>query len=304
MLDTSQTCVVTRKVIENDFQIVQFVHSKAAIDDQPSSWLFLHGDEESGFLNDLEQIEFMPLSRVILQRPFVREYLDTPVGGNFTIDQDTGQVFDWTEQRTLSMDRRVSVPTAARVHFNILRWLRLFPADALSTLIALFGLILGIVVHPACLLITLYFSLHAFVRFVTLNEHFKLGEARPSIVVSVKPLLIATEVEFEWKVMRRRFVKITKIRRRALEPEQIVVGAMLTSAVLFKSPKWYDSCFNFNPLPLNYATNDMNEIERTSDHLLPSYRESLEDSLKYISGRPKVGIYEIPPQEATEYILP
>jgi hypothetical protein len=302
MPDTNQTCIVTRNVVENDFEIVQFVHTKAAINDQLTSWLFLHGDEEGDFLDDPKQLEFMPLSRVLLRHPLIRKYLDTPVGGNFTIDQETRRVFDWTEQRSLSLDRRVSVPTAAMVHFDILRWVRLFPFDTMTAFFALFALGLAIIHHPAWLLVTIYFSLLALVKFIRIKEHFKFGEARPSVVVSTRPLLIATEAEFYWKEKKRRFVKISKINRRAFEPLQVFEGAMLTSAVLFKQPKWYDypPKFILAPLPVNYATIDIEEIKRTSDNLLPSYRQSLEESLTHVQNLRKVGTYEIPPDEAAK----
>lgn len=286
-------CVVSRRVVENDFEISQFLHSRAAIGDQPSAWFFVYGDEDNEFLALESNLFIMPLSEVIFSSPFVRHYIHNPVGSNFCYDSVNDRVRDWTAKRTLTFDRKTFAPNAVNIKLEPLVWLKYFPGSATSAVLALSFIILAIVYHPAWLLLTVYFATLAMARWARVYEVFKFGESLPGLVISTHPNLMAVGSMLGEK-SHRRYVKIVKLKFKRIAGRSVVVGDRIATAATFPKRTWHSSRLDFVPFPINYATEDLNKIEACLNRCHPREWDILGTAVSHLNKPYKCGLYEIP----------
>lgn len=299
-MNNAQYCIVTRSVVENNFEISRFGHLNTGINDQASLWLFMHGDEKEGFMDDEDNYLFVELSEVIFNQPFIREYLDAPVESEFYYDRSKDRVEDWTKKRTITFERKIYAPNAANVKLGPRVWLKYFPGDVMPAVIAGVFVIPAVMHHPAWLLLSAVFALRLVVSSARLMEHFKLGEAKPAIVVSTRPCLIAVEHQFDDKGQPRRFVKIVRIKLSSIGGRPIELGEHMATAILLQPTSSFLPQFNFFPLPLEYATQDAEKIRKIKDRFHTTEWESLKEAIENVKKPFKPGIYEVPPILLTE----
>lgn len=183
------------------------------------------------------------------------------------------------------------------VIFNPLVWAKYYPREVGLQLIPLIGsLVLGIFLNPIFFLAFLYSAWRNFRYWMGFLEHFQGGDSNGGIVVSVNPNLLAVRTDLTKGFGEYPIVKI--IEFRTLGP--VNVGDRFPTVALYQRsedpdlPHWED----FFPLPMTYATDDSNMINRALINYGNAHWEELESGIQQLPTPFEPGIYQIDEEES------
>lgn len=128
------------------------------------------------------------------------------------------------------------------------------------------------------------------------KRHFKLGDSNGGIVVSLKPNLVAVTTDLTKGFGHYPALKIIEFKTR--KPVKIgdrIPTVAMYSGVLNEGPAhWFD----FNPIPLEYATNDKTEIERALSSYSDQQWKDIERRVAQLPKPLKVGLFKVDMNES------
>lgn len=128
------------------------------------------------------------------------------------------------------------------------------------------------------------------------KEHFKLGDSNGGIVVSVNPTLVAVTTNLTKGFGDYPVVKIIKYKTS----KPVKIGDRIATVALYSAsnddelPHWID----FNPIPLDYATNDKAEIERALSSYSDQQWKDIERRVAQLPKPLKVGLFKVDMNES------
>lgn len=298
-METNKNCLISRQVFENNFEVRHF-YRIAANSAEDSGWIFLYGEEDEQYFSSHDNFVLDSLSSVILNKPFIREYIDNPVGSSFVLEADSGRILDFTPQKTISFDRKIYAPNAARIQLQPLTWIKYHPTKLILPLFALFFLILAIIFHLAIALISIYLLTLVTADWARTYEHFKFGEPLPGLVVSTNPTLIAVTSDFFRNEEKHSVVKIIKVKLKNINGKNVKVRDRIGTVALYTTSQkifsidigaYHPTPFNIHFIPINYAT------ANNCDHILNQYNEDdwneLETRLNRLDKPHKIGLFKV-----------
>lgn len=277
-MDTNLICFVSKQVVENDYQINRFFRLKYA-DESISGWFFLFGEEEDSIFESIENFEVEKLSAVILNKPFIREYIAKPFGSDFLVDKEKERVIDISQKHSFSFDRKIFAPNAGNIILEPFVWLKYHPTKLISPLLICVFLFFALFHHWAWILLSIYFLTFFIADWVRTYEHFKFGESLPAIVISVKPTLIAVKATFYSDTETKDFVKIVRVKLKNINGKQIKVGDRIGTVNLFSDKIWISRKFDFQSFPIYYATSDFEKLDSVLKKYHKTEWEELENAI-------------------------
>lgn len=140
-------------------------------------------------------------------------------------------------------------------------------------------------------IIIIGFFLFPRIRFywIRQKEHFEYGDSNGGIVISDNPPLVAVTTDLTKGFGEFPVIKIIKYKGKGKVGDKIGTIALYSASVGETLPHWVD----FHPVPIEYATNNSEEIGRA----LKSYDENqwiqIQDRLKQVPKPFKEGLFKV-----------
>lgn len=120
-------------------------------------------------------------------------------------------------------------------------------------------------------------------------EHFKFGDSNGGVIISERPRLVAITTDLTKGIGSFPVVKIISYKKKGKIGDRIATVALYTASTENNLPNWID----FNPIPLNYATNDVTEIERALQSYSEKQWSSLERRLSQLQKPYQEGLFKV-----------
>lgn len=121
------------------------------------------------------------------------------------------------------------------------------------------------------------------------KEHFRYGDSNAGIIISTNPMLVAVTTDFTKGFGRYPVIKIIKYKGKGKIGDRIGTVALYAGAEDESIPYWVD----FVPIPIDYATDDIAEIQRAIDSYDPMQWQQIEDGLAQVPKPYTEGLYII-----------
>lgn len=130
--------------------------------------------------------------------------------------------------------------------------------------------------------------------FTRLSEHFHFGNANPGLLVSISPMRVAVLADLSKGSGFYPAIKITEARVPLVGNRKPVVGARIATVALYNdrqpnAPYWSD----FQPIPVDYVTDNIAEIESLMSTFCQADWEELIDGLDQLPKPLQVGLFPL-----------
>jgi len=127
-------------------------------------------------------------------------------------------------------------------------------------------------------------------HWMGVKKHFQ-ADSNPGLVVSTQPTLVAVHTDLTKGVGSYPAIKIIKCSKL----KGVHVGDMLPTVASYQNYEELDFPFwpNFNPIPVRYATDDKNTINKAMQSYSKSQLQNLKQHIKQIEPPYEEGLYLI-----------
>ena len=193
-------------------------------------------------------------------------------------------------EKTYTVDNNTFATNPGNVILNPLVWIKY---NILTPLILTTSLIFSI-------WLTISISFWFFIisgLFIGINlfywrrqkEHFRFGDSNGGIVVATNPTLIAVTTDLTKGFGEYPVVKIIRYKAKGEIGDRIGTVALYSASDDDKMQHWID----FDPIPINYATNNIAEIDRAIKSYDTEQWKKIAERLLQVPKPYAVGLYKI-----------
>lgn len=201
-----------------------------------------------------------------------------------------------TSDRPLLMDHSARASNPGRLRLKPLVWVSCYPFWP-----ALWGMLLGAMLWLTAFVhwafgvgVVLSFALN-WLYWVRLREHFRFGCVNPALVVSLDPLLVAASSDLSQGIGSFPAICILRGRFRTIGGEVPKLGSRLATVSVYY--RWGDANLgrwsHFRPLPVECATDDLQQVQRIQESLEDEAWTELKARLRCLEKPYRVGMYLI-----------
>lgn len=284
-MDTSKLCMISGMLLNNDHPAQAFFRVKVD-NSEHSGWVFLSGEEDENYINDLSNFSNNQLSTVLLNNPDIRRYLDADVGTHYVRDTERNIFWDINEMNAKYVDNESRASNPGNIRVEPLLWMRNYLFDTSVLVIGLLiSLWLCFVLSWLFLLLVAFFVRGIYVYWGHLREHFIYGCILPGIVVTLKPTLVAVYADVSkgngsYPAVKIVSIELSRTRTKALRlHDRIALVALFTDKDK-TAPYWTD----FTPLAVESATSDRAIVERVWQSIDEKDWQEVEKTLPQLKG--------------------
>lgn len=121
------------------------------------------------------------------------------------------------------------------------------------------------------------------------KEHFRYGDSNGGIIVATNPMLVAVTTNLTKGFGKYPVIKIIKYNAKGEIGDKIGTVALYSASTDEETQHWID----FHPIPINYATNNVAEIERAMKSYDTEQWKQIEDRLLQVPKPYVAGLYKI-----------
>ena len=121
------------------------------------------------------------------------------------------------------------------------------------------------------------------------REHFRYGDSNGGIIVSVNPTLVAVTTDLTKGIGKYPVIKIIGYQLKGEIGDRIGTVALYTRSEDENIKHWID----FRPIPIRYATNHIEEIDRAINSYKNEQWKQIEDRLLQVPKPYMEGLYLI-----------
>lgn len=294
-MNTDLYALVHKKVIENDYKINDFVRVKSK-HEGISGWIFLLLDRHFQDLKD-EDFEPMKLSELLLENPSIRPYLDYPVDSEFywneeeeeylpvkkrgvvdnLIDEFEARLSGYSSlEESLNRERGIA-SNPGKLRVSMLNFLRYYLFGFPLHLKIYAGVCLFVVVFyqiTGLIPVTILYSFFLYYQIAHYNQYFILGNICPSIVISIKPLVIAVYTDLSKMGGGYPVLKVTTIidnKKSRIKKVGDIIPTIACYCASGNNIHWLD----FDPIPAYYASSNTEELQRVRETISEEDLEKL-----------------------------
>lgn len=198
-----------------------------------------------------------------------------------------------TEPRFVDPHTVASNP--GRISVKRLRWVRHRPLWPLVWSLPVVVSFVGIVFHHWAWVIPGMVFMQVLRRYFNgLAEHFHYGDANPGVVVSVSPMRVAVLTDMSKGGGYYPAIKITEERVPLIGKQKPAVGARVATVALYQNrvpdaPHWS----GFRPIPIDYVTDDAEELASLMSTFSLADWEDLIDGLSELPKPHEPGLFPL-----------
>lgn len=145
-------------------------------------------------------------------------------------------------------------------------------------LIILLGVIFSIFIYPQ---IKFYWGYK--------KDHFEFGDSNGGIIISENPLLVAVTTNLTKGFGDYPVIKIIKYKGKGKVGDRIGTVALYTASEDNSLPHWID----FHPIPIEYATNNTEEMNSAIESYDENQWIQIRDRLKEVPKPFKEGLFKV-----------
>ncbi|WP_227428919.1 DUF3239 domain-containing protein [Psychrobacter sp. I-STPA6b] len=129
------------------------------------------------------------------------------------------------------------------------------------------------------------------INFIRIKEHFYYGDSNGGIVLATNPVLVAVYTNLSKGFGYYPVIKIIECPTlKALNiGDRIATVALYQASINEQLPHW----INFEPLPVNYVSNNQADIDKALLSYGEDYWERLEQGIPQVPQPYQVGLYKI-----------
>lgn len=121
------------------------------------------------------------------------------------------------------------------------------------------------------------------------KDHFEFGDSNGGIIISENPSLVAVTTNLTKGFGDYPVIKIIKYKGKGKVGDRIGTVALYTASADDSLPHWID----FHPIPIEYATNNTEEINSAIESYDENQWIQIQDRLKEVPKPFKEGIFKV-----------
>ncbi|SHJ67746.1 hypothetical protein SAMN02745216_02069 [Desulfatibacillum alkenivorans DSM 16219] len=292
-MDTDLLCLASRNLAENGWQAGRFFHRKdlASPENGQSGWIFIEDQEDEEWLSDPDNYIAVPLSKIILNNPGIRAYLDKSGDREFQVNPRTGDVQELERLKKFSY---TAASRPGRLVFNPIALMNVYPKSYLFFGIWCFFLFAAVMgVWPAWIFSAAGAAGAGFI-WRRLHLYFKYGDANPGVIIAVNPVLMAVATDLQKRSGRYPVVAVREVKIRKIDKIKVEPGMRLATVSLYTNgdeaaPYWTD----FDPFPAQYATLSSPKIAALFERFSQQDWDDLEEAVAQIPKPCTEGLYPL-----------
>jgi hypothetical protein len=189
-------------------------------------------------------------------------------------------------KRTYTTDDSTFASNPGNVTVNPLVYLKNFPIDGIVFAFLFIISLFLLREFPYILFVLIIFILYLWKHK---QEHFKLGDSNPGVVIKVNPTLIAIATDLTKRNGSYPVVKIIKVPLKNLKIGDKVGTVALYQGTTDDIPHWSD----FYPIAINCVTDNLSEINNAMASYTLKQFSDLEDGVSQLQKPYKEGLYKV-----------
>lgn len=200
------------------------------------------------------------------------------------------------KKKSWTMDDSTVATNPGQIDANLFCWFRhrpIWPILWAGTLIG--SIVLTFLVHWLFGLLVLFFVVANLFYWTRIKEQFRSGCACPGMVVSLNPTLIAVATDLSQGIGQFPAIKIVKMSLSNVAGQLVQIGTRVPTVAGYQKsidaslPHWSD----FYPEPVDFVTDDPDEVARVLASFSNDDWRELDDWLKQVPQPYQRGLYFI-----------